>query len=297
MKYTNVLNIPQPIADAVKYDSYSAGKSDITVTSLISPPQKVALEKEHAEEITRDVSEEIYALMGKSIHSILERADVSGIKEDRLYTEVQGWKLSGQFDRLALCMIDGVMTLQDYKMASVWEYIFGIKPDRIEQLNSYAELIRRNYGPNLWPQKLQVAFIFRDWQLSKAKRDKDYPQQQVAIVDVPLWESQQVDGFWVEKINEHQDAQANVMRPCTDEERWKDPAKYAVIKAGVAKAKRVLGNMQDAIDWIAENKKDKDELSIEIRPSEPRRCIDYCHAAPFCPQWQNEFTDKEQRNE
>ena len=47
MKITNNANIPQPIVDAIKNDSYSKGKADISVTQLIAPAQIVALERKH----------------------------------------------------------------------------------------------------------------------------------------------------------------------------------------------------------------------------------------------------------
>jgi len=52
---TNLHNLPRPLVDAWyrQHEAYhdGRGESDITVTQLIDPPQKVELERRHAEEI------------------------------------------------------------------------------------------------------------------------------------------------------------------------------------------------------------------------------------------------------
>jgi len=56
-KLTNKYNLPQTFYDAVKNDDYTKGDSNISVTELISPPRKIALEEKHAGEIEEDVSD------------------------------------------------------------------------------------------------------------------------------------------------------------------------------------------------------------------------------------------------
>tara|TARA_R110002020_G_scaffold48664_2_gene138595 strand:+ start:25779 stop:26711 length:933 start_codon:yes stop_codon:yes gene_type:complete len=289
MKYTNDLGLPQPIVDVIVNDDYDAGDSDISVTSLIAPAQKVALEKLHKDEIVKDVSEEIYALMGKTIHNILEKADNSKFKEQRLFMDVNGWKVSGQFDRINI----SDNALQDYKISSVWEYIHGIKQDRIEQLNCYAALIKENTDIEI--KKLEVIFIFRDWSKSKAKYDGSYPQNQIAIVEIPLWESNHTKAFMELKVEQHKSAQDELnMRgapECTDEERWKDPTKHAVVRTGNVKASRVLDTAEEAEEWLQKNNSGLD-MSIEVRHGKAKRCENYCHAAPFCNQYKSEMQVK-----
>lgn len=284
MQYTNDLNLPQPIADAIINDPYSSGDADISITSLISPPQKVALEKLYQDQITRDVSDEIYALMGKSIHNILEQADTSAIKEQRLYIKESGWTISGQFDRL--CMIN--KSLQDYKMASVYEYINGVKQERYEQLNCYAEMIRQNYPEDQWPEKLEVIYIFRDWSKRKAQFDKNYPKHQVAVIEIEMWDSDATQWFIKEHVAEHQMAREaeGSPRACRDSERWKEPTKYALMKMGRKRAIKLYTNAEEA-----EEARAKDtglDLYIETRHGEATRCLHYCNASPFCNQFKNE---------
>lgn len=285
MHYTNDLNLPQPIADAIINDSYDPGKSDITVTTLISPPQKVAIEKAERENIVEDVSDGIYALLGKTVHEILEKANISGVTEERLYAYFKGWCVGGAYDRLVLTP---EQTLQDYKVCSVWEYILGTKKEREEQLNCLAHLIRCNYMEKEWPVKLEVVYIFRDWQKSKAKYDKNYPPKQVHVHQVPMWTGPQASDFISSRVIKHQEEQnAPGTHPCTDEERWKDPTKWAVMKPGAKKAIKLHENYEEAVDHV--NRDASLEYYLQERPSIPRRCEDYCNAAPFCPQYQSEI--------
>lgn len=103
MILTNRLGLPRSIENAVRNDKYTRGDADISVTGLISPARKRALETRHANEISEDVAERIWSLMGQIAHGILDRADDErSLKELRLYIERHGWTISGQFDRLCL---------------------------------------------------------------------------------------------------------------------------------------------------------------------------------------------------
>ena len=73
MKYTNKLNLPQPLVSAIVNDKYDSGTSDISVTSLLKPYQLRALERHH-DKLTEDIADRIWSLLGQVIHGILERA-------------------------------------------------------------------------------------------------------------------------------------------------------------------------------------------------------------------------------
>lgn len=101
-RITNKLGLPEAIVEAVKNDPYDPGHADISATGLISPPRKRALERTHRNDMEEDASDRIWALIGQSVHTILERAEPSAIVEKRLYGRFGGWLVSGQFDRLTL---------------------------------------------------------------------------------------------------------------------------------------------------------------------------------------------------
>lgn len=279
MQITNNEGMPQSLFQAVVNDDYDSGDSDLTVTSAISPPRKVALEKRHKDILTEEASSRLYALLGQSLHVVLERADTTALTEKRLSMDVLGWRYSGQFDRLTLG--DGDI-LQDYKQASVWEYIYGVKPEREEQLNCLAYLCRHHGYP---VAGLQIIFVFRDWMKSKAKTDREYPQRQWALVDIPVWSAERAWKFIENRVRLHQAAQNGSLPLCTDEERWYSGDKFAVKKKGRKTALRVLNTQEDAEAWIIGNA-NGDETTIEFRPGQNKRCDDYCSAAPVCEQYQ-----------
>lgn len=290
MKITNNLGLPEPIVDAVENDPYNAGDCDISVTRLISPPRIVELERVHGDELTEDASDRIYSLMGQAIHTILERAGSSGIREQRLFATIDGWIVSGQYDRLIL--LEGSAfagTLQDYKTASVWEVMFGIKPERVAQLNCLAYLARQN-GYEI--KRLQAIMLLRDWQKSRAKTTRDYPPCQVHVFDIPVWDEDECLAYMKERVNAHKSARFE-LPDCTAEDRWDQPTKYAVVKHGRKSALRVLDHFADAALWTVENGHAdmagvfSAGISIEIRHGASRRCEDYCSLGRggFCDQW------------
>lgn len=302
---TNVLNLPQPIFDAVRADPYSRGEADESVTGLLKPPRMRALEIMHGDAIEEDASDRIWSLMGQSIHTILERANASGIVERRLFMNVNGWRISGAMDRIALVKGAGFRAcIQDYKMASVYEIMNGVKPEREQQLNCYAELCRAN-GYSV--DALQAVFILRDWSKAKARREADYPQRQVCVFDIPLWPLDKAHGFLVKRVDLHREARTDLLPWCTDEERWKDAPVWAVMKEGRKSALRLYPTREQCVTWCYEkgyvlqgaadfagDKSGKflaKGISIEHRPSVAKRCRDYCAVADFCEQHQLELEE------
>ena len=74
MRWTNKGSFPEAIVKAITNDSYSKGNADFSVTELISPAQIKVLQKLHANQLTKDVSENIWLLLGTAVHYILEQA-------------------------------------------------------------------------------------------------------------------------------------------------------------------------------------------------------------------------------
>lgn len=299
MKLTNTLNLPQPLADAVANDDYSPGESDITVTSLLDPPQKVELTRRHGAQMSEDVSDRIWSLFGQAVHTVLERAEREGIAEERLYVDCLGWKVGGKFDRLALVDKDGQRTLQDYKFVSTWEATNGPKPERQQQLSLLAYLARKN---GYAVERTELVYIFRDWKKPQARRDQNYPQRGVLVYFVPMWDDETAERFLQERVRLHQFARgAQVIAPCTDEERWAEPPTFAVMKNRRKTALRVKPTWEEAYSWAEEKGHCEftgvgelavsalaKDISIVKRPGNPvKRCEDYCSVgmSGFCPQF------------
>jgi hypothetical protein len=278
MKYTNFLNLPEPLVNAVVNDDYDRGSSDITVTELLSPPRKVALEKMHSDELVTDVSESMWALIGQAVHSILERSGTTGRTEERMYAEVLGWKVGGKFDHYF--QRKNKWVLQDWKIVSAWEGLNGPKPERAMQLNLLAYLLRTNGEP---VDEVEIVYIFRDWSKRDSMNNDSYPKQQVMVYSMELMEYEAQLDMMRKLVSEHQQAQGTVLPLCSAEDRWEKPEKWAVMKDGRKSALRLLDSEADAVRWAEENAKGKYDLVR--RPGESTRCLMYCYAAPFCDQW------------
>ena len=246
MKITNDLNLPQPIMAAVMNDPYDDGGADISVTRLISPPRQVALLKGGSGYLSEDVSDRMYALLGQSVHTILERApeDESIVmKEDRVFADIRGWRVSGQVD---LVYRDGdELVLADYKVMSVWEGMNGINDDKVDQLNFLAALLRMN---GIIVSRLEIVGLYRDWSKTKAKHGQ-HPARQVEVFQVEAWAAVSQDAELINRVLRHQKAQGGDLPECTADERWERPTQYAVMKDGRKSALRVVGSEEDALSW------------------------------------------------
>ncbi len=287
---TNVLGLPEPIVAAVTNDGYTKGDADFSITGLLKPPRIAALEATHEAELTEDVADRIYALLGQSVGKILETAGVKlpgETREHRLYRTIDvdgvSYRVSGATDRV-VALPD--LTIQDWKLASVWEYIYGVRPEREQQLNGYAWLYR---GAGYDPQCLQDVFMFRDWSKSKAQEadeENNYPRKQVHVETMPVWEASKAEEFIRERIRLHVAARTELPL-CSDADRWKDPDRFAVMKVGRKRAVKVFDFIEEALGWKAAQA-DAGTLRIEGRTSEPRRCALYCSVGGttgFCSQY------------
>lgn len=76
---TNKLNLPETIVKAVSYDTHKTIPGALSVSALIDSPRIRLLKKQV--EYNEDVSEMLYALMGTSIHHIIERANMPALRQ------------------------------------------------------------------------------------------------------------------------------------------------------------------------------------------------------------------------
>lgn len=267
MQLTNRAGLPAPLVRAIENDPYDGGESDISVTRLIQPPQMRKLMWEHGQELTEDVSERIWALLGQSVHTIIERAyeGTTAIVERRVYRKVAGWNVSGKFDVLE----DAI--LSDYKITSV--YARDGKREWEEQLNLLRAIaLAESDLPEI--KRLQIVAIFRDWRPKEALKE-DYPDSQVAIIPVPLWPIDKAVAFLEERVRLHQ---SDNPPPCTDEERWMQPEKWALMKKGQKRAIKLFEKKPENVELL-------DGQFWEHRPGAFRRCENYCSVSSVCPQW------------
>jgi hypothetical protein len=214
VKLTNKYNLPSPIYEAIRRDSYNAGDCDISTTRLISPPRIVALGKKYADQVEEDVSERIWSLFGQVTHAILERAGSRENSEKRYFAEMDGWKISGAVD-----FLDDT-TIFDFKTTSVWSVIFDSRrKEWTEQGNVNRWLAHKNGRES---SALQNIVLLRDWSKNKVG-EKKYPEVQVVTIDLDVWPIQQAENFIKERVHLHREAQKmpdEALPLCTPEERW-----------------------------------------------------------------------------
>lgn len=270
MRITNKAGLPESIVRAITNDPYEGG-GDISVTSLIAPPQMRFLKIRHNDRLEEDAADRIWSLIGQAVHAILERIDDGSIKEERLYMNVSGWSVSGQFDRY----LNG--SLIDYKITSVWAVKQGAKREWEEQLNLLAVLCRANgYVVN----SLGITAILRDWRKNEAKQYPDYPQSQVQTIAIPVWPERKAEQFMVERVELHQRAANGEHFPCSNEERWYRGEKWAAMKKKRKSAVRLFDDKESAEKFVKSGKADE----VVYRPGVYARCEQYCSVSSFCNQ-------------
>ena len=283
MKITNNFNLPKPFENIANNPSYSKGKAHISATSLLNSPKIVALLKKHDADLEQDVADMIWSIFGSAVHNILEKgADENNLVEQRFYAELDGWTVSGAVD-LQVVDKDGIH-IQDYKTTSVWA-VMNDKPEWEQQLNIYAWLVAKNKQVNI--KSLTIVAILKDWSKREAERKPDYPQKNVALVDIPLWTFEEQEAFIKGRIAKHSAAEfameTNAELPeCTPAEMWEKPPVWAVIKQGNTRAKSLHESPELA---EAAKKELGSEYEIQIRQGDRTRCKDYCLVNKWCKQY------------
>lgn len=295
-KITNKYNLPQTLVNLAERDTYSRGAAHISVTELIGSPRIRVLKNEHRDEIVTDVSDMLWSLWGRALHTVVEQgADSEHIAEERLYTTVAGWRLSGGIDlQLLGPNHDGEqqVAISDYKMTSAWA-VMNEKADWERQLNCYAYLIEQSRGWTV--TALTINAVIRDWNRHEAERRPDYPQIPFAVLPQTLWTPQAREAYVLERMKLHQEAERNhdwsePVAPCTDEDRWFRPGKLAVMKDGRVKALKLFETTEreEAEAYAQENKG-----RVEERPGENVRCEKYCAVSQWCDQYKAILAAKE----
>jgi len=292
MKLTNRHGVPETIVRAVADDEYDKGDSVLSVTQLISPPRIVLLQSLNKDNLESDVVDRVPSLLGTAVHKIVEKGskDIPGhIVEERLFATVLGWKISGAVD-LQIDNGDGTWAINDYKVTSVYS-VQSDKPEWEQQLNCYAYFARQVHGRNI--TSLKIIAILRDWQRKQAEIKSDYPQSQIAIVDIPVWTPEQQEAYITERVRLHQEAKKVVdtggqLAYCTDQERWVRGETWALMKEGRKSAVKLYDNEDEANEA---SKLAGDGHIVQHRPGNAIRCAgNYCLVSGFCRQWQEELS-------
>ena len=178
MNVTNKFGVPAPLLTLATKEYYSKGDSQYSVTELLSSPQIRRLQERYKEQMTEDVSDMLWSMVGSALHVVMERSETPGfISEERLYATVDGQKISGQIDLQEITPF-GIILI-DYKFTSSWAVMQEEKKEWVEQLNLYKWLVETVKGQKVVGLKI-CAFI-RDY--SRHDTRQNYPEAPITMVD------------------------------------------------------------------------------------------------------------------
>lgn len=291
MKVTNNWNVPAPLVTLASREYYSKGASQYSVTELLSPARVKRLREQYKDELEQDVVDMMWPLLGSALHVVMERGITPGwISEERLFTDIDGVVLSGQID-LQEETPDGVV-LYDYKFTSAWA-VMQEKVEWEEQLNLYGWLVQTVRRRKV--AGLRICALIRDWSRHEVGKE-GYPQKQIHVLELPLWDYETATKFVRERLNLHRDSKVSAdlgekLPECSPQDRWQSETTYAVKREGRKTAIRVLKDLSEATQ-LAE----KEKGYVETRPGEPKRCTgNYCGVAQFCDQYRASLAEAERQ--
>lgn len=289
MILTNKLNLPQPFVDAATNDhEYTEGR--YSVTELLGGTCEAILKRRHSDELTDDVADRVWAIFGSAVHEILQNSNESEsqLKENwiecQLDGSLSGYSLSGIFDLYD----DSTGIVTDYKTASVWKVQFGDFDDWRKQTLMYCWLLQQ-IGFDAWTGR--IVALLKDHSIRKARTEKGYPKHPVVTLEW-RFSNEDIDNIeqeiieWFLEVAHEETVPDECLEPCTDEQRWHKPDKWAVKKKGRKTAVRVYESEKDArVRAMEENRKaDSNDLYyVEFREGEDTKCDSYCSVSDFCP--------------
>lgn len=255
MKYTNMNNIPLPLAVFLATDDYDYEPNTISATTLLKPVKQIVLSKRVSLDDTIDIASLVSARMGSAIHTAIEKAwlnpqlamrklgypenlihsivvNPTSVKEgqipvymeQRSYKEVLGFKVSGKFDFVA----EG--KVQDFKSTSVYTFLNQTNKDKYIQQGS----IYRWLNPDIITKdEMVIHYIFTDWNKADSLKRADYPNNRVLSQRLGLMTVKETDKFVKDKltlIKTYMDSDESEIPPCTDYDLWRKPTVWKYYK-------------------------------------------------------------------
>ena len=279
MIVTNKFNLPQQFVDAVISEEPPLAEDIFSVTETLKGVREIVLSRRHRDEITIDVSDMVWMLFGKAVHSMLDtkKESTGDLVEQRLTNFMGAVSLTGRPDLYR----ESDQCVVDYKTCSIWKVIHKDFKDWERQIYLYAWLLELN---NYEVKRGRVLAFMKDHSKLDAERNKDYPQHPVYVHEFDI------DGTTMNKMVDEaiQVMMAayrlrNVSTPslplCSDEQRYRKPNKYAVMKPGRKSAVKLFDTEQDAIEYCTQNVPNG---TVVARECEDTKCLRYCMVRQFC---------------
>ena len=279
MIITNKLNMPDAFVKAIQNSRHNADKC-LSATTLLKGTKEIILTDRHFDEITIDASDEVWAVFGTAVHTILEHQEDEAFKEESFSVDVLDYKVTGKVDRYDMKH----ETIEDWKTASVWKVIYQDFEDWKRQGLIYAWLLKQS-GLNV--RHIRFVALLKDFSKSEAKKKADYPQSPVYIYEFdPTPEDMtSIEVYIKDKVfdvSQNVEKADNDIPECSLDQRWATPTKWTVMKEGRKTAVKVCETQEEAEKFIDALEKEKDKHYVEERKGQDKKCSDYCACCEFC---------------
>jgi hypothetical protein len=282
MKITNKMNLPEALVKAVSVRPHN-DPGRLSATTLLNGVKQILLTERYWNKLEDDVADRFWAIIGTAVHSVLEDEGKDEFAEEFLSYELDGVIVTGRIDNYNM----RTAVISDYKSVSVWKVKFKDFEDWRRQGLIYAWLLHKN---GFEVKTCRFIALIKDHSKRDAKHDSAYPQMPMYVHEFNVTQEglEEIETFIKENIAEYKRCREiadDDIPPCSPEQRWEKPTKYAVMKGTNKRAYRVMDTPEEAEKMVADM---GTGYSVEIHPGESVRCMDYCSCCGFC----NFYRDK-----
>jgi hypothetical protein len=287
VKITNNYGFPEALVKAITRDRHNK-PGQLSATTLLAGTKQILLRDRHWEKLEEDVEDLFWAIYGIAVHKVLEGEGENDFSEELMAHKMDGITITGRIDNYN--MKTGEIT--DWKSASVWKITNNNFLDWRRQGLIYAWLLLKN---GFEVKTCKFIALLKDHKKSEARRNSSYPQKPFHVYqfDVTPESLAEIETYLKEKLteyNRHKEMKDDEIPPCSAEERWDRPTKYAVRKNANKRATRVMDTLEEAEKLAVDMGKD---YVVDVRPGESIRCMDYCACSEFCNYYRNNVATAE----
>lgn len=268
----------------------------VSATGIIAPLRKLLLAIKYPDQPIKDVADLITAAKGTAMHEGLNKAltaaNLGYVCEERVEREVNGWKVSGEFDVLTPDkQIKDLKHVSNYNIKklnedreilnSAWsiEEVLTYTPTYgkyVAQLSIYHYLLN---DPDVQPYGSILFSLNNGSDMGKYKIDQE--------VTFPLFPDEAVEEFLFNRIQILKDHLANDTLPlCTDEERGYTPGEWKLQRMGsTGKLATVRGSKCSSAEELAAFIRAKGRPGDIEHVTEPQyKLCQYCSVRSVCDQ-------------
>lgn len=302
-------NMPESLGVWLATDSYTGGGCERTIgaTELLKSVRQIVLTRRvDSAQVTPNLNSLIASRIGVAIHDAIRHSWVNPTRikalealglpahkyvvnppgpvpegmidvrtEQRTIKEIDGWKVSGEFDLVIAGQLMDTKTtkgfviqkrLHDAKWAMQGSIYRWLNPEVITD------------------DSVVIECVVLDWTAAAARAAPEYPQQQWVSIRLTLKPYQETESFIRTKLAEitkHLDTPEPELPECTDEDLWREGPSYAYYAnpEATGRCTKKFDTLHDANMHLAEKGKGR----VETRPGEVKACA-YCSAASLCTQ-------------